>query len=432
MLRSLVCFIPVVIGYCACSASDPVPAGSGTGGATSLAGVGNTAGNAGVAGLSGVAGEAATVGGATGTAGASGTVSDALPPPRQCGNQFYATGCIAGDTSSACGGICSSINACQESEASKPFNQVTFLCPRFMLFSPEMLRAAESDGLPEFNYAVVGHDVDTNGIDGQDQTVCCQCYQLVFDYPEENQANQNASTTGPSAIPIPPPLIVQAFNTGTNGPHDFDIYMGAGGFGANNACDPDGTPQASSGLYSYLTFPNDGEPSQGGVKGAGIYQECKTSINWVTTESLSSAACQTRVAAACNEITATDPAVARTTIDSCTRSNEPNSYYHLNWRVYAKKVECPTHLTEVTGCKLAPQGLPAADRSVTTNTQAAQDPSFLTVAVANGLHFSTTTMQDCCKPTCAWQDKVGGLGLSAQGLYNSFYSCDQAGVPQTE
>jgi hypothetical protein len=43
-------------------------------------------------------------------------------------------------------------------------------------------------------------------------------------------------------------------------------------------------------------------------------------------------------------------------------------------------------------------------------------------------------MQDCCKPTCAWQDNVvgAGAGLKAVGLYNSFYSCDQQGRPLTE
>jgi hypothetical protein len=41
-------------------------------------------------------------------------------------------------------------------------------------------------------------------------------------------------------------------------------------------------------------------------------------------------------------------------------------------------------------------------------------------------------MQDCCKPTCAWQDAVTGAGETAVGLYNSFYSCDVNGVPVTE
>ncbi|MFL5304450.1 MAG: hypothetical protein ACJ8F1_04525 [Polyangia bacterium] len=64
---------------------------------------------------------------------------------------------------------------------------------------------------------------------------------------------------------------------------------------------------------------------------------------------------------------------------------------------------------------------------MTTPAQAAQDASFRA-------NYTTTTMQDCCKPTCAWQDWVTGSngGLSAVGKYNSFYSCDKTGTPVTE
>jgi hypothetical protein len=87
----------------------------------------------------------------------------------------------------------------------------------------------------------------------------------------------------------------------------------------------------------------------------------------------------------------------------------------------------------VTGCKLAPQGLPAASPAVLTPADAGRDPSFRATS-GGGAHYTTTTMQDCCKPTCAWQDYVTGQngGMTAVGLYNSFYSCDQRGVPVTE
>jgi hypothetical protein len=309
-----------------------------------------------------------------------------------------------------------------------------------------MAQAAIDDGLMGFNYAVVGHDKDMGGIDGTDKTTCCQCYQLVYDYPAENQAwvDPNASNNPVSALPLPPPLIVQSINTGTNGPDDFDVFMGAGGFGGNNACEPPSSwaaqaasqgsfPADVSGLYMYTGFPSDGESGQGGVKGAGIYSDCKTQNQWVTTQSLSSIACQTDIKNACSVIASTSPTMTKETYNSCIKSNDPQAYYHLNWFVHVKKVECPTHLTEVTGCKLAPQGLPPVNPNVRTSAQAAADSSFSAKA-KNGNHFSTTTMQDCCKPTCAWQDYVTGNngGLTAQGQYNSFYSCDQMGVPITE
>jgi hypothetical protein len=114
------------------------------------------------------------------------------------------------------------------------------------------------------------------------------------------------------------------------------------------------------------------------------------------------------------------------TTQSCIKSNKPETYYHMNWFVHAKKVECPKRLTDVTGCRLAPQGLPAVDPKVKTAADA--DSSFKEMA-GNGKHFSTTTMQDCCKPTCSWKNNVTGKGLKADGEYNSFYSCDQNGSP---
>lgn len=421
------------------TSSTTSTSGGGTTGTTSSGTATSTSG----ATTSGASGSAATTSGAS----SSGTPDFyALPAPKQCDNQTYVPNCTPGNASTACGGKCSAINACQESTSSKPGDDVNFVCPRFMLFSDEMDQAAIDDGLTGFNYAVVGHDKDMGGIDGSDMTSCCQCYQLVYDYPAENQAWVDPNTTGTpvSALPPPPPLIVQSINTGTNGPDDFDVFMGAGGFGGNNACEPPSSWQAQaasqgsfpadvSGLYMYTSFPSDGESGNGGVKGASIYSACKTTTQWVTTESLSSAACTADISAACNTVASSSTTMTSETIRSCLKSNDPQAYYHLNWFVHAKKVECPTHLTQVTGCKLAPQGLPAVNPKVTTSAQAAADSSFKATA-ANGKHFSTTTMQDCCKPTCAWQDYVTGVngGLTAVGQYNSFYSCDQGGVPITE
>jgi hypothetical protein len=347
----------------------------------------------------------------------------ALNAPKQCDNQFSVPNCKQGDATSACGGVCAAQSAC---EGNKPGNpDVGFICPRFILFSDEMVQAAKDDfgPTPPFNYAVVGHDpdatLDPNGNSGTRS--CCQCYQLVYDVGEQ-QTLQNGS--GTSAITVPPPLIVQAFNTAAGGGMNFDVFMGAGGFGANNACDPAYSQQPSpSGKYLYTGFPSYGEGYNGGVKAADI-QACKTSTNLVTQATLSSAACQGQITTYCDQITATSATVASETTTSCVQSNAPATNYHLNWHVYAKRIECPTHLTEVTGCKLASQGLPQANPAVTTAAQAAADSSFRS-------GYTTTTMQDCCKPTCGWQDNVKSAGTTV-GQYNSFYSCNQQGVPVTE
>jgi len=411
-----------------------------TGGATATggAGSGGNSTNGGSGGSSATGGATATGGanatGAGGAAGATGPGSYALNPPKQCDNQFFVSGCENGVASSPCGGVCSAANACEDI-SQKPNADVGFLCPRFALESSEMAQAAVDDfgAAPPFNYAIVGHDVDQNGLDGTATSACCQCYQLVYSLPE-NEAQVNGG--GASAIAIPKPVIVQAFNTSAGGGQNFDLFMGAGGFGSFNACDPAFSSMKSpSGLYLYSSFPEEGEPGSGGVNAATQLAGCKTNENLVTAATLSSATCVSNIDSACMSFassTLTPQAVADS-IQSCTKSNDAASYYHLNWQVYAKKIECPTHLTQVTGCKLAPQGLPAANPNVTTPAQAANDSSFEAMT-GNGMPYTTTTMQDCCKPTCAWQDWVTGSngGLTAVGQYNSFYSCNQSGVPVTE
>ena len=48
---------------------------------------------------------------------------------------------------------------------------------------------------------------------------------------------------------------------------------------------------------------------------------------------------------------------------------------------------------------------------------------------ANGKGFSsgytTTTMQDCCRPTCAYKGNVTG----ADATYKQYYTCDSSGNP---
>jgi hypothetical protein len=400
--------------------------------------------NGGGGGASGGGGGGASGGGGSGGTGAGGadggTVgpgSYALNPPKQCDNQFYVPGCTPGMASSACGGICSAASAC-ESVSQKPNADIGFLCPRFALHADEMAQAAIDDfgANPPFNYAIAGHDIDTFVLDTGAQTTCCQCYQLVFSLPEQ-EARVNGNASGPSAIAIPKPLIVQSFNTAAGGGQNFDIFMGAGGFGSFNACDPAFTQMPSqSGHYLYSMFPEQGEPGQGGVNAATQLAGCKDQYNLVTTATLSSAQCTSNITSACGKFassTLTSQAVTDS-IQSCLESNDYMSYYHINWQVYAKKIECPRHLTQVTGCKLAPQGLPAANPNVTTPEQAAADSTFkaATGSPGNPVPFTTTTMQDCCKPTCAWQDNVISKGLTAIGQYNSFYSCDEHGVPVTE
>lgn len=348
-----------------------------------------------------------------------------LNPPDPCKNQFYVSGCTTGVAGSTCGGQCTVANACSppEDPGKAPLPK-TFACPRTMLFAPEMTHAAADDATangwgsaadPAFNYAVAGHDPDTGGIDTGVTSTCCQCYQLVFELPESGSPQ-------PPTLPIPKPLIVQSMNTAAGGAMNFDIFMGAGGFGAFNACvnDPSFGNTTKFNEFMYTSFPTD-NPTNGGVKFLDM-DACKTSGN-ATMASLQSSACQSGIATLCNEATATGPqTVTDATRESCIASNSFASLYHQNWNVRAKKVECPANLTRVTGCQLAPTGLPKPDPNVKTAADA--DSSWKS-------GYTTTTMQDCCKPTCAWKDNVAGKGLTANGPWTSFYSCDANGAPLT-
>jgi len=418
------------------------------GGATAaVAGANAGAGESGTGPVSSGGAATATGGAPGGSAGAGVGVSAGAPPvvgpgtyalnpPNQCFNRFAIQGCKKGDASSECGGACvndygaASANSCEGGKTGVPIN---FACPRFLLYSDEFIQAATDDTMTAFNYAIVGHDVDKGGVDGTNSDACCQCYQMVFDYPKENQiwADPNDSASPMSAVPPPKPMLVQAFNTGTAGPGNFDIYLGAGGLGANNGCFSIGGSSSPSGLYQYTGYPAAGQPGGGGVKAAGEFgnqSACKTDQSWVTAATLTSAGCVSKVTDACNEIQATAPPQQAAARRSCIQSNAATSFYHANWYFWAKRVECPTHLTEVTGCKLAPQGLPAPDPSVTTVTQA-QAAGFRQKD-NTGQPYFTTTMEDCCKPSCAWADNV--KAVPTVGKYNSFYSCNQSGVPLTE
>jgi hypothetical protein len=360
-------------------------------------------------------------------------VSYRLPPPSYCHSWDYVPDCIPGNPNTKCGGVCNTINACSESQTSKPGADVTFICPRFMLHSPEMLQAAIDDGNEEYLYAVVGHDVDFGFIDGDEASTCCNCYQIIYAYPSPDnekqvQLNPDDVSKPASAVPIPKPIIAQSFNTAAT-KNTFDIYMGGGGFGAHNGCGPGLGATSTSGQYLYEAYPEEGGYS-GGVKPITHWSECKNQYQWVTEASLGSEKCQDKVTQTCNEITHADPKITEYARKSCIEANQVKSLHHANWSVYVRRVECPEALTRVTGCKLQDQGLPKVDGLITAE-QAAKDNTFWKKG-SNGKMYETTTMEDCCRPSCAAADWVQKKGLPADPNYNVFYSCDRAGVPITQ
>jgi hypothetical protein len=369
--------------------------GTATGGAGGTAGHG-TGGSAG-AGTGGAAG--AATGGSTGTGG-SGTSS--------CLDDIQ----NGSETGVDCGGSCP---ACPSYKINGPTAGGTvasgcqggpaFMCTRSMVYSPEF-KVAETDDFsgtganPAFVYAVAGHDKNSSGLDSGESgnNSCCQCYQLVFTSPRDPVTN----------VTTPKPMIVQAFNTGVDGSGvDFDIYMASGGEGSNTAgC-----------TAMYTSYPTIGQPNNGGIRAENVSQ-CAGSMNAYSGTSIATMSCQSAIASDCDMITSTKSATIQSESQvSCEETNQAQNFYHMNWNVMAKRIECPANLTRVTGCKLNSQGLPAAD------------PTAVDSASASGKGFSsgytTTTMQDCCRPTCAYKANVSG----ADSTYNQFYVCDSSDNP---
>lgn len=388
----------------------------GTSGAT-----GGSSSDMGGAGGENTGGEGGAGSGGENTGGV-GPGSYALPPPDPCSNQFAVDECLQGDESSECGGVCpndhgpTAKNACESGKEGVP---VQFACPRFMLYASEMMQAAIDDGYGDaFNYAVVGHDPDTTNLDAGLENSCCQCYQLVFDVP----TYLTASTLTP-----PKPLIVQSANTQASGPTGFDVFMGAGGFGVFNACDADIPMGSNFGYSQYATYPEVGQAFSGGVKPGPDSLDCADDQNNLSDALIADPSCQEKITAACNQITSDTATVQEETRRSCIQSNQAESYYHENWSIYVQRVVCPTHLMEVTGCKIPPgPGLPDPNPEVQTAAQA-QAAGFS--SEMSGQRYHTTTMQDCCMPTCAWSNNVRAETVDG---YNSLYSCLQDGTPVTQ
>lgn len=366
----------------------------------------------------------------TGTGGGTGFYR--LNPAHPCFDQRENQACLAG-TDDSCkpllNGKCTVANVC-ENDSSKLGQPVLFSCPRDMLFSPELQQAAKDDAatygwsspsseLP-FNYAVVGHDPDVD-LDSAADSTCCQCYQLLLGRPLDDAPQ-------PPEIPVPKALVVQVFGTDSGGGKNFDLFMAVGGYGNDNGCfdDPNyPNTRRTYGEFPYTRFPDPAALStgvssfyyEGGLKFKSV-AEC-TASGWpLTGDAVRSESCQNRIEQLCNQIESPSSALTATSRSSCIMANAPATLYHQNWQeVRAKRVECPENLTRVTGCRLRDQGLPKPDPNVTTAAQA--DDSFKS-------GYTTTTMQDCCAPTCAWKENVKS---PVEGGFRSVYSCRANGDP---
>lgn len=240
------------------------------------------------------------------------------------------------------------------------------------------------------------------------------------------------------------PLIVQSFNTAitcmppeSEESGQFDIYLGYGGFGANNGCSSPGTkPNSQETTYGgnfyggeYQNWPDikDGK-LQGG--GASRFDQCdKLSMIQgfrIKDEDWKEAPGQKNY--------------GKAMIDACkfALGNDPiapTNPYHGNWAIRYKEVECPEGLTKLTGMRLKyPERpynwdgtaiLPKPSEGLVKSTGK-------TGSKQDGSPGWTTSMMDCCKPSCAFDDMLKAIPCTdndVDPLYSSIYACDRNAHP---
>lgn len=270
-----------------------------------------------------------------------------------------------------------------------------YACPHMMMFSPDMIFASMYDGLyDQFFYATAGTSNDDD---------CGKCFQVRL-YDAERVWNDSLSKRH---------LIVQSINSGFDVMSgQFDIFMGAGGFGYFTACNNDCQTKfcqggsCSESLYSSSfddwNRPHFQDPNpcySGGIK-------------WLD-ETPSE-----RIKESCLGLTNSDVTEYKNyvLVRSCFLSN--TLLYHQNFvNTDYLRIRCPDGLTRLTGLKRNDEeNLPSPHLENVF-------PSSCKGSRENG-HYCATTMQDCCKPSCSWS----GKGIP-HPQWPKIDTCDKNGIP---
>lgn len=280
---------------------------------------------------------------------------DQIPSPRVYSHMStpeYASACANGGSSSETG----------------------FACPHMMMFSRDMILASQLDGYAsEFWYATAG---------GSSDDECGICYQVqVLDAERVWKSNFKY-------------LVIQIINSGFDVMKgQFDIFMGAGGFGYFTACNSDcdrnycqGGPCHASNYETPFTAWNNAhyqDPNQcysGGVK-------------WLNESTLDT------VLQGCGFIIQNDLSLYKhqAFFSSCVQSN--SELFHQNFvSLNAKRVQCPDSLVRLTGLRRQDDEhypLPWSGHILDIHCRGDRSHG----------HYCITTMMDCCKPSCAWSGK---------------------------
>ena len=249
----------------------------------------------------------------------------------------------------------------------------SFACPHLMLLSPDMMNAAKADGNEWALYGVAGIGQTSD---------CGKCFQLEI--------------TGGGSMPAVTKFIVQAVNTGSDvGSGQFDILVGAGGFGIYDACSSDcvGGQVCSGGHCNAPMFSGNFKAwtPDNNCYGGGVHDSNQCGSLVTTPYQQQNYA-------------------ERTLVYGCKAALVQN--YHQNFPVSFEQVACPDSLVKLTGIK---------SKSDYTLSGARVDTRLYNQG-------RTTTTMDCCKQTCAWRQNVESF---TDPNWPQLFVCDHKGYPLT-
>lgn len=268
----------------------------------------------------------------------------------------------------------------------------SFACPHMLMFSEDMIRASVNDNLSWAYYATAGSNSDDD---------CGKCFHVRPSSPEKWTSN----------VPFQD-MIVQVINSGGDvGFTQFDIFLGAGGFGVYTAANSDcntrycdgGSCHAHMYAGSFYDWTNAEYASDtnacyaGGVKWFAPYND---------TSSLETL-CGNLFRGESKSIFKNEQLYR-----SCYLSN--TLAYHQNFRAYmSSRVQCPRGLYMLTGIRRKDDifyNLPSEKDDLSSSTCTDS--------------LCMTTMMDNCRVSCSWSGKVETFDD-----FPAVFTCDAMGIP---
>lgn len=271
-------------------------------------------------------------------------------------------------------------SACNGNNPADP-NDVGFSCPHLLLFSSDLLLAASRDGIgDDFFYGTAATKNDED---------CGKCFQVRVMDPETQWNN---------STPPQKQLILQITNSGMDVvPGQFDVHIGAGGFGYYTACNQDCRQHFCQGGPCAIGFFNssfqDWTPDLNCYGGGLRVFSTDTEKIWDE----------------CGKLTIGYTYKDYVLRQTCWYANV--LLYHQNFfSTNSVRVRCPIGLTKATGLKRTDEdNLPPPDRNNKPDIFCRNNKCI------TGYH-------DCCKMSCSWKYKG-----KPDPVFSRAYTCDHNG-----